>query len=86
MVRGFCATLVALLVAGLALAQAPSATVADLSWMTGHYANDGLEENWAHPKGGSIASLIRGIGDGAANMIELIVVEEEGNSLTFRLK
>ena len=86
MFRIFSVTLVVLLGASPVLAQAPSATVADLAWMTGHYANDTLEENWAHPKGGSLASLVRGIGDGATNMIELIVVEEEGNSLTLRLK
>ena len=62
-----------------ALAQSPSATVSDLAWMTGHYSSDTLEENWAEPKGGSIASLVRGIGDGATNMIELIVIEEEGD-------
>ncbi len=75
-----------LLVSAPALAQGPSATVADLAWMTGHYSNDSLEENWAEPKGGSIASLVRGTGNGATNMIELIVVEEDGDSLTLRLK
>ncbi len=69
-----------------ALAQGPSAEVTDLAWMTGHYSNGSLEENWAEPSGGSIASLVRGIGDGATNMIELIVIEEEGDSLTLRLK
>ncbi|HJN42853.1 MAG: hypothetical protein CL477_16000 [Acidobacteria bacterium] len=75
-----------LLVATPSLAQGPSAQVSDLAWMTGHYSSESLEENWAEPKGGSIASLVRGIGDGATNMIELIVIEEEGNSLTLRLK
>ena len=54
--------------------------------MTGHYTSAALEENWAEPKGGSIAALVRGIGDGATNMIELIVVEEQGDSLVLRLK
>ena len=69
-----------------ALGQGPSAKVSDLGWMTGHYSNGSLEENWAMPEGGSIASLVRGTGDGATNMIELIVIEEEGSSLTLRLK
>ena len=73
-----------------ALAQRPAATIADLAWMTGHYkgslGNGTLEENWAQPVGGSIASLVRSTADGATNMIELIVVEEEGDSLTLRLK
>ena len=70
-----------------ALAQGPSANVADLAWMPGTYANDTLEENWATPKGGSMASLVRGYDSaGVTNMIELIVVEEEGDSLILRLK
>ena len=73
-----------------AFAQGPAATVADLAWMTGHYQGDTgngtLEENWAAPDGGSIASLVRSTAGGATNMIELIVVEETGNSLTLRLK
>ena len=68
------------------LAQGPVAKVADLGWMTGSYANDTLEENWAEPKGGSIASLVRGYGEGANNMIELIVVEEVEGSLVLQLK
>ncbi|MDP6581066.1 MAG: DUF6265 family protein [Vicinamibacterales bacterium] len=75
-----------LLVGAPALAQGPSAKVTDLAWMSGSYTSDTLEENWAEPKAGSIASLVRGVGDGATNMIELIVVEEEGDSLTLRLK
>ena len=71
-------------------AQRPAATIADLAWMTGHYEGDTgngtLEENWAAPVGGSIASLVRSTAGGATNMIELIVVEEEGDSLTLRLK
>ena len=71
-------------------AQAPSATVSDLAWMTGHYKGNmgsgALEENWAEPQGGSIASLVRSTGGGATNMIELIVIEEDGDSLSLRLK
>ena len=69
-----------------AFAQGPSAKVTDLGWMTGHYSNASLEENWAEPKGGSIASLVRGVGNGATNMIELIVIEEVDDTLLLRLK
>ena len=79
-----------LLVYTPAFGQGPSAKVSDLAWMTGHYKGDtgngSLEENWAEPAGGSIASLVRSTGGGATTMIELIVVEEEGDSLTLRLK
>ena len=73
------------------LAQGPSATVSDLAWMTGHYkgttGNGALEENWTEPIGGSIAALVRSTGDGGATtMIELIVIEDKGDSLTLRLK
>ena len=86
MQRLFVLSALVLLVSAPALAQGPSAKVTDLAWMTGSYANETLEENWATPKAGSIASLVRGVGDGATNMIELIVVEETGDSLTLRLK
>ena len=80
-------SVLALLVSVPALAQGPSAKVTDLAWMTGRYSSDGLEENWAPPRGGSIASLVRGMdGDGAMNMMEFIVVEEVGDSLVLRLK
>lgn len=72
------------------LGQGPAATVSDLAWMTGHYegitGTGSLEENWTAPVGGSIAAIVRSTGDGATNMIELIVIEEEGDSLTLRLK
>ena len=79
------------LVAAPAFAQGPSATVDDLAWMTGHYKGDfgpggTLEENWSQPSGSSIAALIRISDADATNVIELIVIEEEGDSLTLRLK
>ena len=86
----FIQAIVFLVVCAPVLAEGPPATVSDLAWMTGHYAgntgNGTLEENWAEPEGGSMAALVRSTGDGATNMIELIVIEEEGDSLTLRLK
>ena len=84
--RSLIGSMLVLLVCSPALAQGPAAKVSDLAWMTGSYSNGSLEENWAAPEGGSIASLVRGMGGGATNMIELIVVEEEGSSLPLRLK
>ena len=72
------------------LAQGPAAKVTDLAWMTGHYKGkmgaNTLEETWVSPEGGSIGALVRATGGGATNLIELIVIEEEKNSLTLRLK
>ena len=71
-------------------AEGPPAKITDLAWMTGHYKGDfgagTLQENWAPPAGGSIAALIRITDGDATSMIELIVIEEEGDSLTLRLK
>lgn len=65
--------------------------VADLAWMTGTWSGamgpGGLEENWAEPKNGSMAALVRGFtGEGTTNMIELISIEEEDDSLVLYLK
>lgn len=66
--------------------------VADLAWMTGTWSGGmgqggSLEENWAVPKNGSMAALVRGFSpDGTTNMIELISIEEENDSLVLRLK
>ncbi len=69
---------------------APAGTVADLAWMTGSWAGavgpQTLEENWIQPTGSSIASLVRMTGRGATSMIELIVIEEEGDSLVLRIQ
>ena len=86
MLRLFVGSVLVLFATTPALGQGPSATVSDLAWMTGHYSNDSLEENWATPDGGSIAALVRSTNNGALAMIELIVVEEEGDSLTLRVK
>ena len=45
-----------------------------------------LEENWIMPVDGSIASLVRMTGNGSTSMIELIVIEEENDSLVLRIK
>ena len=66
-------------------------TVGDLAWMTGSWAGPvgggmTLEENWILPIDGSIASLVRMTGNGATSMVEMIVIEEENDSLVLRLQ
>ena len=64
--------------------------VADLAWMTGSWAGplgeQTLEENWTQPMGGSMACLIRFTGGGETGLIELIFIEEQGESLVFRVR
>ncbi|MCZ6618810.1 MAG: DUF6265 family protein [Gammaproteobacteria bacterium] len=65
-------------------------TVADLAWMSGSWSGPAgpgtLEENWIHPVDGSIASLVRMTGGGTTSMVELIVIEEEDDTLVLRIK
>ncbi len=72
------------------VAAGESASVADLAWMTGTWAGplgeQTLEENWTQPLGGSITSLVRFTGNGKTGMIEMIVIEEEEESLVFRVR
>jgi len=88
--RSMLLVLALVLASAPAFAEGPPAKVTDLAWMTGHYKGDfgagTLQENWANPAGGAIGALIRIIDGDAASMIELIVIEEEGDSLTLRLK
>lgn len=85
-------TLLALSLSVTAMAaEGAAAKVADLAWMTGSWEgsmgpNGTLEENWAAPKAGSMASLVRGTNGGATNMIELIVIEEEEGTLMLRIQ
>jgi Domain of unknown function (DUF6265) len=70
----------------------PAGKVADLAWMSGHYegvvGKDGavVEENWLQPKAGSIGSLVRNTKSGTTAIMEIIVVEEENNSLVLHLQ
>jgi len=66
-------------------------SLSDLSWMTGSWAGPigaglTLEENWIQPVDGSLAALVRITGEGKTSMVELIVIEEENNSLVLRVK
>jgi len=75
----------------LASTGAWAAAVADLAWMTGTWSGPAgpgavLEENWTVPKAGSIQALVRMTGGGKTSMVELIVIEEEDDTLRLRLQ
>ncbi|MGE0621459.1 MAG: DUF6265 family protein [Pseudomonadales bacterium] len=67
------------------------AGVADLAWMSGTWSGPAgpgatLEENWTRPASGSIGALVRMSRDGVTSMVELIVVEEAGDSLVLHIQ
>ena len=86
----FSAAITIAISAVLTAGQTFAATVDDLAWMTGSWAGPAgeqtLEENWTRPLDGSIGSIVRMRGEGATSMIELIVIEEEDDSLVLRLQ
>jgi len=69
---------------------AAKGAAADLAWMTGFWVGplgeQTLEENWIHPAGGTIAAVIRFVGSGSTSMFELIMIEEEQDSLVLRVR
>ncbi|MBT4162407.1 MAG: hypothetical protein HOC70_17425 [Gammaproteobacteria bacterium] len=66
------------------------ASVEDLAWMSGSWVGPAfgqtLEENWIRHKSGTIACLVRLANDESISMVELILVEEEEQSLTLRVQ
>lgn len=67
------------------------ASISALNWMTGSWAGPAgpgrtLEENWIIPTGGSLASLVRITTEDATPMVELIVIEEENDTLVLRIQ
>ena len=69
---------------------APKVSVADLAWMTGTWVGplgeQTLEEHWIDPGNGTIACVVRFTSNGATNIYELIMIEEEADSLVFRVR
>ncbi len=66
-------------------------TIEQLTWMTGAWSGDVgegrvLEENWIRVDGGSIASLVRITQGDTTPMVELIVIEQQGDSLMLYVK
>jgi len=81
----------ALLLAAFWSSGLQAAGVADLSWMSGSWSGatgpgTTLEENWTRPANGSIGALVRMSRDGVTSMVELIVVEEVGDSLVLHIQ
>lgn len=71
-------------------AKSPEATLADISWLAGHWAAPALggeaEEIWSPPKAGSMMGMYRLVRDGRPVLYELLTLVEEGGSLILRLK
>ena len=93
--RALAVVWLALVSAGLAMAAeentpAVKPSVSALGWMTGTWAGpvgpNELEENWTVPKAGSIQALVRMTGGGKTSMVEMIVIEEEDDTLMLRLQ
>ena len=71
-------------------AQSPPATIADISWLQGHWTGKALggetEEMWMPPKGGVMLGMYRLIKDGKPVFYELLTFAEERGSLVLSLK
>ncbi len=78
------------MIASLAFAAGPAATIDQLSWMTGNWAGqlgpNQLEENWIATEGASIAAMVRMTGNGATSMFEMITIEEVDGSLVLHIQ
>ena len=66
-------------------------SVADLAWMTGSWSGpmgkeQTLEENWIHQKAGTIGALVRITGADSTSMVELLVIEQKGESLVLHIQ
>lgn len=64
--------------------------VTDLAWMTGAWkgpmGEQTLEENWLQPGNGTMVCVVRMTAGGKTNIYELIVIEEEADTLMFRVR
>lgn len=62
------------------------ASVTDLAWITGAWTGQlgkrRLEETWTAPNAGTIAAVVRISGEDATDMVELLVIREEKETLT----
>lgn len=77
-----------LLVSGWCGAQ-PSASIDQLSWMTGTWQTalgpNTLEESWGAPAGGSIAAMVRMYGE-TTSMFEVFTIEEKDGTLAMTVQ
>jgi hypothetical protein len=75
----------------LLVATTGRAGVDDLHWMSGTWIGPmgpgvELEENWSAPRAGTIAALVRARGEAGTSMVELIVIEEQDDTLVLHLQ
>ena len=69
----------------------PPAKVGSLSWMTGAWIGElapgvFLEENWIKPAAGTIVSAVRMFGEAGTSMVEIVHIEEVGNTLELHIQ
>ncbi len=69
---------------------APSAKLAEISWMAGTWkadvSGDQLDEYWSPPSGDSMFGAFRWMKGGKPWMYEILMIAEEGNDVVLRLK
>ena len=65
-------------------------SVSQLAWMTGTWVGpigeQTLEESWTNPEAGTITCVVRFRHQGKTNIYELSVIEEEADSLMYRVR
>ncbi|MEQ9423576.1 MAG: DUF6265 family protein [Cyclobacteriaceae bacterium] len=65
-------------------------SIEDFAWLSGHWIGDGFggvsEEIWGEPMAGTMVGLFRHLNDGKPNFAEFFQINEEGDSIRFRLK
>jgi hypothetical protein len=68
----------------------PAAKIADVAWLAGSWAGDGLggqlEELWSAPSAGTMVGAFKFIRDGKPFIYEAEIILEEANSLALRVK
>jgi len=68
----------------------PSASVADLAWLTGEWSGEGfdsvLHENYSAPIGGQMPGHFYGAKDGKADFYEFVMIAQVGDSIEYRVK
>lgn len=68
----------------------PSATLADVAWLVGHWAGEGPfgwnDEVWAPAAGDALAGVYRILDGDRVALYELLTITEENGTLVFRLK
>ncbi len=67
------------------------ATLADLDWLTGSWAGEGLggkvEEHWSEPAGGTMIGMFRlVVSDDTTRVSEFLMIEQEGDRVAYRFR